>query len=45
MQKVQLYYSMGEAETGMDEHICNGWRVHICALNNNRVLVVYEKDG
>ena len=52
MQKVELYFDVGQAASDMRKHINNGWRVHTCTMSSfmagfdvaGRVLVVYEKD-
>lgn len=48
MQKVEMYYSMSEAERYMREHIKAGWRVHTCTMgcvmSFEKVLVVYENN-
>ena len=50
MQKVEIYYSMPEAKSGMQCYINAGWRVHTCVSVNGtnvgftEILVVYEKN-
>ena len=49
IQKVELYYSVEEADRDMNKHIENGWLIHSFDINTlyerrERILVVYEKE-
>ena len=52
MQKVELYYDMGQAASDMRKYINKGWRVHTCTIGSfmagyspcDHILVIYEKE-
>ena len=45
MQTEELYCGMYTAYSNMQRYIKNGWKVVSCVAGDNRVIVVYEKEG